>query len=332
MGTKSYIQGFGSISFLVVLIAASNSAEMSGESLFEAALSNFRAIQSYDVRVSEWSNTTPHSADDLEIVPTTERSRHYRLIVDLKKESCLWIANEKVEFFGFDPKSKAPTMPLKKFAPHLASQWFFESFANGARIRRMLEENSIKDKVEKMELSSFWKSSRVPSPEFTGMLHYPCYQYAIRGYGFERIIAARAGSTVRILADGTCNLTEVNESPNSTFYVSRFYNPSNWMPISLSIALEKDGGSELWYSHRPSFELVGEIHRPIELSYSKDTKERGFKNGLRQEVQCDEVGTIRIEWLKMNDSSIEFPKIDSLARDLKLWNDFIGANDRPLKK
>jgi len=98
--------------------------------------------------------------------------------------------------------------------------------------------------------------------------------------------------------------------------------------MSSKFSLRKDGKNgkqETTYDQNSSYEVVDGISRPIRISYSKESFGSGTgKDGFKKRIIYDEVGTVELTWLQMNDEAMVLPNIGKLARDIKLWNDFIG--------
>jgi len=312
------------VSFLVLIsffkspLISTASGQMDGESLYEAASSHIRAIRSFDVQVTHWAFFHPASNGDPNEAAEVEKSTRYRLIMDHDKERCFFLQNKGLHY------SKSELS--KDDIALLASTWTFEYYDKGERIDRSLESTRIADKSKKMDFQEFCKWTPIPAPDMIGLIGQDAAYNIPKEKRISTAIAARNDSSVKMFPDGTARITDTFQIPDGskrTLFLT--LSPKNWEAIKFIGVREKNGKQETTYDQNSSYEVVDGISRPIRISYSKESFGSGIgKDGFKKRIIYDEVGTVELTWLQMNDEAMVLPNIGKLARDIKLWNDFIG--------
>ncbi|MDZ4851845.1 MAG: hypothetical protein SGI77_21355 [Pirellulaceae bacterium] len=283
-------------------------------SLMKGILESQASVRTFDVRVDKWSSLTVQDAANAEKAPPIETTISYRLIADLNKHRIFIVRRITIE-----------SNQSKRFPQFSKADTRLASFNDGQAIRRMLHHSGDIDRPQQVDFEMFCRKDQIELPHYVGIfgplriwLTKPIEELS------NRLLAAYNECVVQTAPDGTMRIINDGEKGRTVYVVD---------PISLTVTQrivtrEENGVSKTLLVHDVKYLEESGVYLPVEVSFSGEEQLPDVTSTFANGIPADEVGTIDIEWLSVNDPEMTFAELDELKVDVKKWDEFL----KPINK
>ena len=310
--------GVFAFGFLCAISVLSNesarTSDGDGESVFEAFNQSQSAINFYDVRVKRWSSVFPTDFSTTDEYPSIDERSVCRMIIKHDEKKCFVFSRT-----NFNREA------TKEFAGKMSITRNIYLYIDGKMTTTRPEKVASKPSLRQTNFMTFLDVTQIDYPAFIG--RQPLY-YSNASH-MEKELTDQAppgiGLNLDVFPDGLLRLRSIMK-PDSIFRSETLVDPKTFAPKKMSLFLKEKENWNLAYEHEMEYDERESMILPIRGNFSYSTRLANRENRNLRAVAASQVGGVELEWLKVNESTLEFPDWKKIGSSVAEFEKFLDPS------